>query len=140
MIFLDASVLIAVTQVNHERHAPSRELWERCARNLASVSAYAIADVYNLLTAMPPHLRLGPRDALLVAETFLQRLTSVTLSPEECTATLRRAANQGLTGAAIYDAFHLACARKIEARQIYTWNVRQFQMVAPDLTERIVTP
>jgi hypothetical protein len=34
----------------------------------------------------------------------------------------------------------LACARKIQAERIYTWNARHFQMVAPDLAGRIMTP
>jgi predicted nucleic acid-binding protein len=54
--------------------------------------------------------------------------------------TLRRTANLGHSGGMIYDALHLACARKVEAEQIYTWNVRHFRMMAPDLADRIVTP
>ncbi|MGD0789916.1 MAG: PIN domain-containing protein [Terracidiphilus sp.] len=125
MIFLDTSVLIATAQVSHDSTA---------------VSSHTIAEVFNTLTAMPPTLRLAPRDAVLAVETFLQRLTAVDLSAEEYMETLRRTANLGHSGGMIYDALHLACARKIEAERIYTWNVKHFQMVAPDLAERIVTP
>jgi predicted nucleic acid-binding protein len=89
---------------------------------------------------MPPPLRLAPRDAVLAVETFLQRLTPVALTAEEYMETLRRTANLGRSGGIIYDALLLACARKIQAEKIYTWNVRHFQMAAPDLAERIVTP
>lgn len=99
-----------------------------------------MAEVYNTLTAMPPVLRLAPRDAVLAVETFLKRLTPVTLSADEYLETLRRTANLGHSGGMIYDALHLACARKVKAEQIYTWNVRHFRMVAPDLADRIVTP
>ena len=127
MIFLDTSVLIATAQVSHERHTPSLELWKQCARHLAAVST-------------PPTLRLAPRNAVLAVETFLKRLTPVALSPEEYMETLQRTANLGHSGGMIYDALHLACARKIGADQIYTWNVRHFHTVAPDLADRIVTP
>jgi len=140
VIFLDTSVLIATAQLSHERHMPSLALWNRCARHLAAVSTHTIAEVYNTLTAMPPALRLAPLDAVLAVETFLQRVTAVALSPEEYVQTLRRTANLGYSGGMIYDALHLACARKIEAERIYTWNVRHFRLVAPDLAERIVTP
>jgi predicted nucleic acid-binding protein len=140
LIFLDTSVLIATAQVNHTRHAPSLELWKQCARQPAAVSTHTIAEVFSTLTAMPPALRLAPRDAVLVVETFLQRLISVVLSAEEYMETLRRTANLGHSGGMIYDALHLACARKVEAERIYTWNVKHFQLVAPDLAERIVTP
>jgi predicted nucleic acid-binding protein len=140
VIFVDASVLIATAQLNHERHVPSRELWNWCTLEMASVSAYAISDLYNTLTAMPPSLRLAPRNALLVLETYLQRLTPVTLTAEECVETLRSTANLGHSGATIYDALHLACARKVGAKQIYTWNPGHFRRIAPDLAERIMTP
>lgn len=140
MIFLDASVLIAAAHVSHERHSPSRELWSRCARNLAAISAQTIAEVYDTLTAMPPAMRLSPRNAGLALESFLKRLTPVTLTAEEYLDTLRRTASLGHSGDTIYDALHLACARKVRADQIYTWNVRHFRAVAPDLADRIVTP
>ena len=140
MIFLDTSVLIAIAQVSHEHHTPSRELWNRCAKDLAAASTHTLAEVYNTLTAMPPVLRLAPRDAVLAVETFLKRLTPVTLSADEYMETLRRTANLGHSGGMIYDALHMACARKVQAERIYTWNVKHFQMVAPDLAERIVTP
>ena len=140
MIFLDTSVLIAIAQVSHERHKPSLELWGQCAQDRAFVSTHTLAEIYNTLTALPPALRLAPRIAVLAVETFLQRLTAVTLSPDEYLEALRRTAGLGLPGGIIYDAIHLACARKIAATQIYTWNLRHFRMVAPDLSDRIVTP
>jgi len=140
VIFLDTSVLIAAALGSHERHRPSRELCNQCARQDTAVSTHTIAELFHILTAVPPPLRLAPRDAVLAVETFLQRLNPVTLSAEEYMETLRRTANLGHSGGMIYDALHLACARKIEAERIYTWNVKHFQMVAPDLAERIVTP
>jgi predicted nucleic acid-binding protein len=140
VIFLDTSVLIAIAQVSHERHKPSLELWSQCAQDRTSVSTHTLAEIYNTLTALPPALRLAPRNAVLAIETFLQRLTAVTLSPDEYLEALRRTASLGLPGGIIYDAIHLACARKIAATQIYTWNLRHFRMVAPDLADRIVTP
>jgi predicted nucleic acid-binding protein len=140
VIFLDTSVLIATAQVGHERHRASRELWNQCTRQDTGISTHTIAELFNTLTAMPPPLRLAPRDAVLAVETFLQRLSPVTLSAEEYMETLRRAASLGRSGGIIYDALILACARKVQAEQIYTWNVKHFRMVAPDLAERIMIP
>jgi predicted nucleic acid-binding protein len=140
MIFLDTSVLISVAQVSHERHTASRELWNQCDRNHAAVSTHTMAELYNVLTGMPPAMRISPRDAVLAIETFLLRLSPVTLSAEEYMETLRKTANLGHAGGIVYDALHLACARKVKADQIYTWNIRHFRAVAPDLAGRIVTP
>jgi predicted nucleic acid-binding protein len=65
VIFLDTSVLIATAQVSHERHTPSRHLWSQCAQYSTTISTHTIAELYNTLTAMPPALRLAPRDAVL---------------------------------------------------------------------------
>lgn len=140
MILLDASVLIATAQVNHERHKPSRDLWNQCVRQDTAISTHTIAEVFNTLTTMPPPLRLAPRDAVLAVETFLQRLSPVTLSAEEYMETLRHTANLGHSGDMVFDALIMACARKVQAERIYTWNAKHFRMVAPDLAERIMTP
>jgi predicted nucleic acid-binding protein len=140
VIFLDTSVLVATSQVVHEHHALSKELWNRCTQRGAAISTHTMAEFYNTLTAMPPGLRLSPRDAVLAVETFLKGLTPVTLTAKEYVETLHRTANLGLSGGIIYDALHMASARKVEADQIYTWNVRHFKLVAPDLAERISTP
>ena len=140
MIFIDTSVLVATAQVNHEHHTSSKELWNHCTRQGAAVSTHTMAEVYNTLTAMPPGLRLSPRDGVLAVETFLKRLTPVMLTADEYLETLRRTANLGQSGGMIYDALHVACARKVDAAHVYTWNVRHFKLVAPDLAGRIVTP
>jgi predicted nucleic acid-binding protein len=140
VIFLDTSVLVATAQVIHEHHKPSEQLWNQCTQIGAAISTHTMAEVYNTLTSMPPGLRLSPRDAVVAVETFLKRLTPVTLAAEEYVETLRRTANLGLSGGIIYDALHMASARKVDADQIYTWNVRHFQLVAPDLAGRIMTP
>lgn len=140
MIFLDTSVLIAVAQVSHEHHRASRRLWNRCARKNSAISVHTLAELYSSLTAMPPALRLRPGDAVLAVETFLQRLTPIDLTAEEYMDAFRGAARRGFSGGIIYDALHLACARKCGAKQIYTLNLRHFRAVAPDLITRIVSP
>ena len=140
MIFLDTSVLVAIAHVNHEGHPASRALWNTCSAAGTAVSVQALAELYGALTAMPPALCISPRNAVLAVETFLKRLTPVELTGEEYLETLRRTASLGYTGGMICDVLHLACARKVDARRIYTWNVRHFHRAAPDLKERILTP
>ena len=140
MIFLDTSVLVAVAQVSHIHHVPSRELWNGCVAGHTGVSAHTLAEIYNALTSMPPGIRLSPLNAVAAVETFLLRAEAVALTSDEYLATLRSTAARGLAGGVIYDALHVACARKVNAERIYTWNLRHFKLVAPDLAERIVTP
>jgi hypothetical protein len=62
------------------------------------------------------------------------------LTAKEVFRTIHRTAALKLPGGIIYGAWLPACARKVQAEQIYTWNVKHFQMAAPDLAVRIVTP
>ena len=140
MIFLDTSVLVAIAQVDHVHHVPSRELWNGCAAKETAVSAHTLAEFYSSVTSMPPGVRLSGRDAMLALETFLRRIAPIALTANEYIETLKSCAAAGLTGGTIYDALHVACARKVNAERIYTWNGRHFQRVAPDLAERIVAP
>ena len=64
----------------------------------------------------------------------------VPLSEEDYFKTVRNAAELGVTGGRIYDALLLAAARNVEAKHVYTWNIRHFQHIAPDLERRIPTP
>lgn len=140
MILLDTSVLVAIAQVDHVHHLQSRELWNRCAAKQIAVSAHTLAEFYSSVTSMPPGIRLSGRNAILALDTFLKRIAPIALAADEYIETLRSCAAMGLTGGTIYDALHIACARKVNAERIYTWNVRHFQRTAPDLAQRIATP
>ena len=69
-----------------------------------------------------------------------ERLTIVALDENANFGTLQAAAELGTIGGQIYDALLLKCARVADADVILTWNVKHFQRIAPDLTERIKTP
>jgi predicted nucleic acid-binding protein len=140
VIFLDTSVLVAIAQVDHVHHVPSRELWNGCAAKETAVSAHTLAEFYSSVTSMPPGIRLSGRDAILALEMFLRRIVPIALTSNEYVETLKSCATLGLTGGTIYDALHIACARKSSAEWIYTWNLRHFRRVAPDLAGRIVGP
>jgi hypothetical protein len=73
-------------------------------------------------------------------ERMQQHTTIITLDGGEYFDTIDAMSRRGMTGAVIYDALILACARKVRAERIYTWNLRHFRAVAPDLATKIVTP
>jgi predicted nucleic acid-binding protein len=81
-----------------------------------------------------------PETALRLVEQIASRMMVVALEPEEYLTAIRDAAKLRIAGGTIYDALMVNCARKVNAQRIYTWNVRHFELVAPDLAGRIVTP
>ncbi|MGO9318674.1 MAG: type II toxin-antitoxin system VapC family toxin [Terracidiphilus sp.] len=137
---LDTSVLVASVREADQRHEVSRGLLMKFAPHEASCAVHTLAELYATLTGMKPPNRLRPDQAVLIVEQFRARLECIALSSEEVSQTIQQTAAMKLSGGIVYDALILACARKIQAEHIYTWNVKHFQMVAPDLSRRIVTP
>jgi len=140
MIFLDTNVLIASAQATHPHNAKSRALLESIGGSEIVIGAHTLAEVYASLTRIPPPERVSPISAMQVLEAYLQRMTLMTLTAHEYLAAIREAAQQGHIGGMIYDALLLACARKSKADYIYTWNIKHFRAIAPDLAPKIMTP
>jgi predicted nucleic acid-binding protein len=84
--------------------------------------------------------QIPPDHALLLVEEILARFSTVSLDKEEYLATLQKTAGRGLTGGKVYDALLLACAAKSRAQVIYTWNLKHFHSIAPELADRIQAP
>jgi predicted nucleic acid-binding protein len=139
-VFLDTSVLVAAVRTADLRHAASDDLVRKCRPENATCAAHTLAEVYASLTGMRPPNRFRPDQAMLVVDEFRAKFRCVELTADEVLDTARGIAGLGLLGGIIYDALLLTCARKVNADRIYTWNARHFQMVAPDLAERIVEP
>jgi predicted nucleic acid-binding protein len=140
VIFLDTSVLVPIAQASHVHHVPSVTLWRAIADKKIGISVHAMAEAYATLTAMPPPLRASPADVLKTLDKYLARITPVALTDSEYLDTIRNAASMNFVSGMIYDALHLACARKMHAKLIYTWNLKHFRAIAPDLADRITTP
>jgi predicted nucleic acid-binding protein len=140
MIFLDTSVLIAASDAEDSRHERSFFLLASATRGTTACGAHTLAEVYAVLSRFPGGKRQRPAFAGRLVEQIAERMTVVPLTVDEYSQTIRKAAQSLLAGGNVFDALLLACARKVGAEQIYTWNVRHFRMVAPDLAGRIVTP
>ena len=139
-VFLDTSVLIAASDAADPRYARSHALLAAATPATAACGAHTLAEAYAVLSRLPCGKRLRPELAGLVVEQMGARMTVVSLDAEEYAATLRTTARMGLAGGMVFDALLLACARKVDAERIYTWKLRHFLLVAPDLAGRIVTP
>jgi predicted nucleic acid-binding protein len=139
LAFFDSNVLIAASVAEHEHHLAS---YGRLAlfRNGGGVfAAHSLAETYNTLTKRSGY-RMPPSDATRIVQFASITYTIVTLDSKETMAAIEDAAMRNLRGAILYDALLLACARKIDAKTIYTSNVKHFRLIAPDLADRIVEP
>ncbi len=138
--YLDTSVLVSAFWADHEYHERSAQVVKVHSPYLAACSAHSIAEFYAVTTRLPIKPRVRPEQAMLFLEELQARLAIVSLDSTEYIDTLRELSDRGIAGGRTYDALHLRCARKAESTTIYTWNVKDFQSVAPDLADRIMTP
>jgi predicted nucleic acid-binding protein len=140
VIFLDTSVWVAGFADWHPYHNASRLLLAGAKGQNLACAAHSLAEVYATLTRLPGELRAHPRAAMQFLETIQRRATVISLDAREYVETIDCVSSRGMGGAVVYDALQLACARKADVERIYTWNLRHFRAIAPDLAQRIVAP
>jgi predicted nucleic acid-binding protein len=143
-IFFDTSVLVAACQQAHEHYAQAWPALRRVVsgRDKGFMGAHSIAEMYATLTRLPVRPRIHPVEAArIVTENILPHFETVPISKKDYLQALDLVMSGGWPGAKIYDALLLCCAEKCGAQLIYTFNLRDFQQLAPaNLQDRICAP
>lgn len=142
-VYCDTSVLIAASVSAHSHHAQAAALFRqvRSEKLEAVVSAHGTAEFYAVLTRAPLTPPIYPSEAWrLLAENILPHFHVASLSAAQYTSVLRQAAEKGWSGGLVYDALHLAAATSSHCKRIYTFNLRHFLQLAPQLQDKICSP
>jgi len=138
--FFDTSVLIGAFWRGHPQHAASLQVVSRANKSKSACAAHTLAEVYATMSALPVRDVIPPEQVILFVQEVRDRFMIVTLTEEDYFETIERTAAKRLTSGRIYDALLLACAAKVKAKTIYTWNLKHFQSIAPEQADRIQTP
>jgi predicted nucleic acid-binding protein len=138
--FLDTSVLVATFYGDHEHHVPSKDLFLRFERQDICCAAHSLAELYSVSTGMPGRYRVSGDEALLFLANVRERLTVIYLGDLEYFGALEGAAELGISGGAIYDVILGWCALKSKAEVIYSWNLKDFKRLGPEIAARATTP
>jgi hypothetical protein len=73
------------------------------------------------MTALPVRPQLSPEQVFIFVEQIVDRLKTISLDESEFLRTIHEFADR-------------------DARAVYTWNLKHFRRIAPDLADRIRTP
>lgn len=138
--FFDTSVLVPALLPGHIHHARSFALFAAASPKNAGCAAHTLAEVYSTLTRYPGKERLSSEYAALLIQQIEERLTLVWLEGDEYRAAIQRMANAGIVGGAVYDGLVAACALKAAAAHLYTWNVRHFGLLGPEIEKLLTLP
>lgn len=133
---VDSNVLIAAWSTFHPHHsrAVAALVGMRQRGDEAVAAAHSVAETYCALTGMPRSPRVSPERAHEIVSKNLRRdCRMVALDSGEYFTTIRRCSENGIAGAAVYDAVIAEAARKASVGRILTFNVADFRRVAPDL-------
>jgi predicted nucleic acid-binding protein len=121
-------------------HAASLEVFLSAGEKEGCCGAHSLAEVCATATRLPGAHRLSGEQVLLFLENIRERLTIVTLTAEEYYKALKQAAAAGIVGGTVYDALLAQCALKAGAETIYTWNIRHYQQLGPEIAKRLKVP
>jgi predicted nucleic acid-binding protein len=142
-VYFDSAVLIAGSVMDHPHHHPAAAALAlvRDKKIEGWLTTHAMAEVYAVLTRTPFTPRVSPSEAWqLLTQNILPHFEVTVLSAKDYQDAIHGCATQGWTGGRVYDPLHLRAAQKAGCDQIYTFNVRHFQQLAPELANLIRTP
>lgn len=130
MNYLDTGILISAIYLRDANQ-------ERCAALIENgvTSAHAFAEAFATLTGQYRLKNDIVTDALMELRANLQ---VEAILPEDYFESIENSKSRGVVGGLIYDAIHARVARRLAVETLYTFNVSNFEHVAPDL--RIVRP
>jgi predicted nucleic acid-binding protein len=139
MNFFDTSVLVASLIPHHVDHARSLACIQGLRRNGGACGSHTLAEAFNTLTKKSAY-GLSPASVSQLLAQVDRDFTLVSLTPQDTLLAIDSASQRNLSGGIIFDCLLIACARKVNATNIYTSNVRHFRQIAPDLASRIQAP
>jgi predicted nucleic acid-binding protein len=138
--FFDTSALYPVFIDDHVHHETSLAAYLRAEPSQAACAAHSLAELYATLTSMPGPNRLSADQVLLALDDIRERFTVIALDAEEYRSAIGDAAAEEILGGTVYDALLARCALKSKAEVIYTWNLKHFRRVGPEVATRTRTP
>lgn len=138
--FFDTSVLIPLFLADHDHYLQSQAVFRKYSSKQAACGAHSLAETYATLTRLPGPHRLNTAQAMLPIEQLRDRLAVISPTSEEYVECLQRSSDLGVAGGTIYDAVLGACAVKAKCDILYTWNVRHYQLLGPEITAKLHKP
>jgi predicted nucleic acid-binding protein len=140
--FLDTSVLVAGCVRRHPHFHRARPLLQSIAEGTEGVvSCHSLAETFAALTSLPLTPRILPAEAeAIIAANILPRFHRQAVTDSMYARAMQACVRQSLPGGRVYDALLIECAREAACDRLYTFNVVDFQRLAPDLTDRISAP
>jgi predicted nucleic acid-binding protein len=142
-VYFDTAVLVASSIAGHPHHREALAALESVHGKAAVgfTSGHGLAEMYAVLTRTPFTPAIYPSEAWeLISGNILPYFEISSLPGKIYQKTIEDCAKRGWIGGRVYDALHLSCAKEAGCDRIYTFNVKHFQQLAPELAGIIGAP
>jgi predicted nucleic acid-binding protein len=141
VVFFDTSVLVAASSSSHPHFAQASAAVRRVldGKDKGFVSQHSIAEVFSALTVMPVIPRIHPMEAAaIIRDNILKNFETVALDKDDYLSAMMIVSESGWPGGKIYDALLLCSAAKTSAQRIYTFNLKDFKLLAPSRMQHLI--
>jgi predicted nucleic acid-binding protein len=125
--YLDTSIIVPAFAEFHPNHAVCAPL---VAAPDSVTSAHTLAETFSVLT------KVYKFDSEVVATVLATLPSAVRVEPiaiADYFDAMAQSKARRIIGGRVYDALHLAVARRLQVQRVLTFNVGDFTTVAPDL-------
>ena len=142
-VYFDTPLLVAAYIARHPHYSQSLRAFDEVSAGTIKgvISAHGLAESFSVLSRAPYLPLIRPHDVwLYLANDVLPVFDLVSLTVSEYREVVESCARNGWPGGRVYDALHVQAARKSGCERIYTFNLKHFHQVAPDLRDIIVSP
>jgi predicted nucleic acid-binding protein len=143
-VFFDTSVLVAASEQGHPHYGQALPALRRVTgrKDQGFMSVRSIAEMYAVLTRLPVQPRIHPGEAgRIITDNILPHFEAVPIGKRDYVEALKLVGDVGWSGAKICDALLMGCASRCDADRIYTFNLADFQLLAPArLRQKVCAP
>jgi predicted nucleic acid-binding protein len=140
---LDTSTLIAAMLPDHVHHAYALPWLSRAKSGGFEFvcSAHSLAEMYAVLTRLPRKPPIGAHEALrMIQENVTSHARVYSLASDDYALLIESLPQNGIIGAAVYDAIIARVCDLTTVDYLVTLNVADFQRVWPAGAGKVVSP
>ena len=142
-LFCDTSVLVNGLLETSPHHSEAKAILQRVIskQDTASCSLHSLAETFSVLVRLPSKPKLPAKRVFELLETnVIPHFHFVALEQSDYIDAFRSFSETSFSGGRIYDFLILLASRKVSPDRIYTFNVNEWKMLAPDLAHIIACP
>jgi predicted nucleic acid-binding protein len=141
-VLYDTSVLIAALLVEHSSHAAALSKLELARRGEVQgyLSTHSFAELYSVMTRLPPPLRVTPEEAVEILTDLAEYVEPIPLVATDYQRAIALMAKLNLPGGGIFDAVIAQAALKAAVDRLMTFNAKDFVRLGQEISALVQVP